>query len=146
MRRGQELSDRVLAHVQKEEMSLLPVIEENMDPKTEARLYQEYVENALGLTCDLRPHPARRIRPRAGDRRAGRGRGQDRQPRAWHRSNADGLARALRENGAQSLQSEARWSNHALLRFFEASGVSLAPRLVLERTTQPPLPEAIDAA
>jgi hemerythrin-like domain-containing protein len=44
-RLGQELSDRVLTHVQKEEMALLPVIEENMDPETEARLYQEYVEN-----------------------------------------------------------------------------------------------------
>lgn len=44
-RLAQELSDRMLAHVQKEEMALLPVIEENMDPETEARLYQEYVEN-----------------------------------------------------------------------------------------------------
>ena len=43
-RLAQELSDRMLAHVQKEEMALLPVIEENMDPETEARLYQEYVE------------------------------------------------------------------------------------------------------
>lgn len=42
---AQELSDRMLTHVQKEEMALLPVIEENMDPETEARLYQEYVEN-----------------------------------------------------------------------------------------------------
>ena len=46
MRLGQELSDLMLAHVQKEEMALLPVIEENMDAETEARLYQEYVENA----------------------------------------------------------------------------------------------------
>jgi hemerythrin-like domain-containing protein len=45
MRLAQELSDRMLAHVQKEEMALLPVLEENMDPETEARLYQEYVEN-----------------------------------------------------------------------------------------------------
>ena len=45
MRLAQELSDRMLTHVQKEEMALLPVIEENMDPETEARLYQEYVEN-----------------------------------------------------------------------------------------------------
>jgi hemerythrin-like domain-containing protein len=44
-RLGQELSDRMLAHVQKEEMALLPVIEETMDAETEARLYQEYVEN-----------------------------------------------------------------------------------------------------
>ncbi len=45
-RLGQELGDCMLAHVQKEEMALLPVIEEVMDAETEARLYQEYVENA----------------------------------------------------------------------------------------------------
>jgi hemerythrin-like domain-containing protein len=45
MRLGQELSDRMLAHVQKEEMALLPILEENMDTETEARLYQEYVES-----------------------------------------------------------------------------------------------------
>jgi hemerythrin-like domain-containing protein len=44
-RLGQELGDLMLAHVQKEEMALLPVIEDNMDSETEARLYQEYVEN-----------------------------------------------------------------------------------------------------
>jgi hemerythrin-like domain-containing protein len=43
-RLGQELSERLLMHVQKEEMALLPLIEENMDAETEARLYQEYVE------------------------------------------------------------------------------------------------------
>jgi DUF438 domain-containing protein len=42
---ARDLSDRMIAHVQKEEMALLPVIEENMDAETEARLYQEYVEN-----------------------------------------------------------------------------------------------------
>jgi len=45
MHLARELSERMLMHVQKEEMALLPVIEENMDPETEARLYQEYVEN-----------------------------------------------------------------------------------------------------
>jgi hemerythrin-like domain-containing protein len=45
-RLASDLCDRMLAHVQKEEMALLPVIEENMDPETEERLYQEYVENA----------------------------------------------------------------------------------------------------
>lgn len=44
-RLSQELSDRMLAHVQKEEMALLPVLEESMDAATEARLYEEYVEN-----------------------------------------------------------------------------------------------------
>lgn len=45
-RLARDLSDRMLAHVQKEEMALLPIIDENMDPETEERLYQEYVENA----------------------------------------------------------------------------------------------------
>lgn len=44
-RMAQDLGDRMLAHVQKEEMALLPVLEENMDPETEERLYQAYVEN-----------------------------------------------------------------------------------------------------
>jgi hemerythrin-like domain-containing protein len=43
-RLGQELCDRMLAHVQKEEMALLPLLDEGMDAETEARLYQEYVE------------------------------------------------------------------------------------------------------
>ncbi|MDE2376074.1 GNAT family N-acetyltransferase [Bradyrhizobium sp.] len=57
----------------------------------------------------------------------------------------DGLAGALRRQGVKSLQSQAGWANHGLLRFFDASGFGLAPRLVLERTTLTPLPEAVDA-
>jgi iron-sulfur cluster repair protein YtfE (RIC family) len=45
-RLGQELCDRMLTHVQKEEMALLPLLEEGMDAETEARLFEEYVENA----------------------------------------------------------------------------------------------------
>jgi hemerythrin-like domain-containing protein len=45
-RLGLELCDRMLAHVQKEEMALLPLLEEYMDAEAEARLYQEYVQNA----------------------------------------------------------------------------------------------------
>ena len=56
----------------------------------------------------------------------------------------EGLAEALRREGVQSLQSQAGWTNHALLRFFDASGFALAPRIVLERTTAP-LSEAVDA-
>jgi hypothetical protein len=32
-------------HAQKEDMALLPMLEDNMDAETEARLYQDYVEN-----------------------------------------------------------------------------------------------------
>jgi len=45
-RLGLDLCGRLPAHVQKEEMALLPLIEETMDAETESRLYQEYVENA----------------------------------------------------------------------------------------------------
>ena len=43
-RSGQDFCQRILAHVQKEEAALLPLIEEAMDADTEARLYREYVE------------------------------------------------------------------------------------------------------
>lgn len=56
----------------------------------------------------------------------------------------NGLAETLRHHGVQSVQSQAGWTNHSLLRFFDASGFTLAPRLVLERTTQTPLPEVVD--
>ena len=43
-RSGQELAALIRSHVQKEEMALLPVIEDAMDPDTDARLYQEYAD------------------------------------------------------------------------------------------------------
>jgi hemerythrin-like domain-containing protein len=42
---GLELCERMLAHVQKEEMALLPLLDEVMDADSEARLYENYVEN-----------------------------------------------------------------------------------------------------
>ena len=44
-RLGQQLHDCLVPHAQKEDMALLPMLEDNMDAETEARLYQEYVEN-----------------------------------------------------------------------------------------------------
>ena len=41
-----ELCERMLVHIQKEEMALLPLLGEVMDPETEARLLQEYMEPA----------------------------------------------------------------------------------------------------
>ncbi len=55
-----------------------------------------------------------------------------------------GLTKALCQEGVRSLQSQADWTNHALLRFFDASGFNLAPRLVLERSALTPLPEPVD--
>ncbi len=44
-RLGQQLSDTLAPHAQKEDMELLPMLEDCMDAETEARLYQDYVEN-----------------------------------------------------------------------------------------------------
>jgi hemerythrin-like domain-containing protein len=43
-RTGQELCDRMLAHVQKEEMALLPLLDENMDAEKETELLEKYTE------------------------------------------------------------------------------------------------------
>jgi hemerythrin-like domain-containing protein len=43
---GDELCEPMLAHVAKEEMALLPLLEANMDAPTEVRLYQEYAQTA----------------------------------------------------------------------------------------------------
>jgi hypothetical protein len=53
----------------------------------------------------------------------------------------DGLTTIMRRKGVQSLQSQAGWTNHALLRFFDASGFGQAARLVLERSVLTPLAE-----
>jgi ribosomal protein S18 acetylase RimI-like enzyme len=55
-----------------------------------------------------------------------------------------GLTEALCLQGVRALQSQADWTNHGLLRFFDASGFHLAPRLVLERSALTPLPEPVD--
>ena len=54
------------------------------------------------------------------------------------------LAAIMRQKGVRSLQSQADWTNHALLRFFEASGFGLASRLVLERPVLTPLAESAE--
>jgi hemerythrin-like domain-containing protein len=40
-----ELCDRLLGHVQKEEMVLLPLLEENLDPAEDASLHEAYAVN-----------------------------------------------------------------------------------------------------
>jgi hemerythrin-like domain-containing protein len=44
-RSGRELCERLLTHVQKEEMALLPLVEDTMDAETAARLLQDYLES-----------------------------------------------------------------------------------------------------
>ncbi len=51
------------------------------------------------------------------------------------------LIRIMRARGVRSLQSQADWTSHNLLRFFDASGFELAPRMALERSVAEPLIE-----
>lgn len=44
-RLGADLCERMLMHVQKEEMALLPLLDEMIDAETEVKLYDSYVEN-----------------------------------------------------------------------------------------------------
>ena len=66
----------------------------------------------------------------------------DSQARGVGRALMRRLTEIMREKGVQSLQSQADWTNHALLRFFDVSGFGLAPRLVLERSVLTPLAES----
>ncbi|NEW87268.1 MULTISPECIES: hemerythrin domain-containing protein [Rhodopseudomonas] len=47
-RAGAELVQRMVVHVQKEEMALLPLLDQTMDDATEARLYDAYVRASQG--------------------------------------------------------------------------------------------------
>jgi ribosomal protein S18 acetylase RimI-like enzyme len=53
----------------------------------------------------------------------------------------DGLADAMRARGVRQLHSQADWTNHGLLKFFDSTKFILAPRLVLERAVAEPLAE-----
>lgn len=66
------------------------------------------------------------------------------QDRGVGRALMHGLTEILGRKGVQSLQSQADWTNHPLLRFFDASGFGLAPRLVLERSVLTPLAEPVE--
>jgi GNAT superfamily N-acetyltransferase len=66
------------------------------------------------------------------------------QDRGVGRALMNGLAEVLRRKGVQSVQSQADWTNHVLLRFFDASGFGLAPRLILERSVLTPLAEPVE--
>jgi len=53
------------------------------------------------------------------------------------------LIGAARDQGVKSIQSQVDWKNTELLRFFNAAGFALAPRLALERAADD-LPEQIE--
>jgi L-amino acid N-acyltransferase YncA len=54
------------------------------------------------------------------------------------------LIEIMQHRGVRSLHSQAGWTNHHLLRFFEASGFQLSPRMVLERSVSEPLVESAE--
>ncbi|HUY84171.1 MAG TPA: GNAT family N-acetyltransferase [Steroidobacteraceae bacterium] len=56
----------------------------------------------------------------------------------------DGLLEAADQQGVRHLQSQAEWTSHALLRFFDAAGFKLANRVVLERRVSEPFVEAVE--
>ncbi len=210
-RLGLDLCERLPAHVQKEEMALLPLLEEAMDAETEARLYQEYVENAessvmtsttagaSGRARSLRVDDLERViaidRAHTGHARRrffekrfdaakahpddfvlvgvdegkslagyafahllhgefGReqasatldavGVAPDSRDHGIGQVLIQGLVEVLRGKGVRALQSQADWTNHGLLRFFDAAGFELAARLVLQRSAVDLLPEVID--
>ena len=47
----------------------------------------------------------------------------------------EALEEEMRKRGITELRSQARWTNHELLRFFDAAGFQLAPRQVVECPT-----------
>jgi ribosomal protein S18 acetylase RimI-like enzyme len=55
-----------------------------------------------------------------------------------------GLAEAMQASGVRALHSEAEWTNHKLLEFFDSAGFALAPRMTLERRVHEPLAERIE--
>ena len=54
----------------------------------------------------------------------------------------DAFIETMGPAGVQTLQSQAEWTNHGLMRFFDASGFKLANRVVLERSSCEPLAES----
>jgi GNAT superfamily N-acetyltransferase len=51
------------------------------------------------------------------------------------------LEELMRQRGVRLLHSQALWTRHDLLRFFDASGFKLATRFALERSVSQPLDE-----
>lgn len=55
-----------------------------------------------------------------------------------------GLAKVMRDRGVRELHSQAEWTNHKLLQFFDSARFELAPRVSLERPVGEPLAEPIE--
>jgi N-acetylglutamate synthase-like GNAT family acetyltransferase len=66
------------------------------------------------------------------------------QGRGCGRKLLEGVTQQLRHMGVSRVYSEAEWTNHGLLRFFDASGFKLAQRVILERRIAEPFTESAD--
>jgi len=66
------------------------------------------------------------------------------QDRGVGQSLIEQLIEIMRQKGVRSLQSQAGWTSHHLLRFFDASGFQLSPRMVFERSVTEPLIEPVE--
>jgi ribosomal protein S18 acetylase RimI-like enzyme len=53
------------------------------------------------------------------------------------------LRAALQERAIRRVHSQAEWTSHAMLRFFDSTGFRLASRIVLERSVAAPLAEEL---
>jgi GNAT superfamily N-acetyltransferase len=58
----------------------------------------------------------------------------------------EALTQAMREKGVRRLHSQADWTEHGLLKFFDSTKFKLAPRLVLERAVAEPIMEVVEEA
>jgi len=56
----------------------------------------------------------------------------------------DRLVEIVKQRGARSIHSQASWASHHLLRFFDAAGLRLSPRIVLDRSVAEPLAEPVE--
>jgi GNAT superfamily N-acetyltransferase len=57
----------------------------------------------------------------------------------------EALLEIMRRKKVRSFQSQAEWTNHSLLKFFDSTKFSLAPRMILERPVNDQLDEPADA-
>ena len=79
---------------------------------------------SFAASSDTKPRSRFSMRSASRRRSAERGIGQ---------ALIEELGAILVRKGVPSLQSQADWTNHDLLRFFDATGFELAPRLALQR-------------
>ncbi len=68
----------------------------------------------------------------------------DREARGLGHTLMDRLVEVARQKGVRCLQSQAAWTDHGLLRFFDVCGFHMAPRIVLDRAVADPLIEAVE--